>query len=654
MTVLSRCLAVVLGPLLLSACGSGPEVRYGVEGGEWRSYAGDPGSSKYSPLDQVHAGNFDQLRVAWRWRSADVDRRKGKKGWAATVIHDFQNTPLMVGGRIYGITTAGIVYALEASTGQQLWLSDPGRVTSSVTHRGVTYWREGADERIFVATRDAWLAAIDAKTGRTIYSFGEEGRVDLLQGLRHTGPIQRSAAKYTHTSPVALHRNTLIVGSTIPDRPQRRRAIPGDVRGYDARTGELRWVFHTIPAEGEPGTEAWEDEAWRYTGAANAWGPMSVDRDLGTVYVTTSTPTNDYYGGHRLGDNLFAETLLCLDAESGERIWHFQLVHHGLWDYDPGAAANLVDIEVAGRSIQAVAQVTKQAFVFVFDRKTGEPVWPIEERPVPTSDVPGEQTSPTQPFPTKPPPFDRQGTFEEDLIDFTPELRAEALALFRRFRTGPLFTPPSIEGSLVLPGPNGGSNWMGAGFDPETGMLYVPSITEANVLSVKAGDPERTDFHYLTDLSMAASIPRGRWLHMGGLRPFKPPYSRITAFDLNEGEIVWQVANGNGPRDHPRLAHLDLPPLGSGGHACVLVTGSLLFVADGGAGRWSPYGEPLLRAYDKATGAVVGEIELPAKVRGCPMTYLHENAQFLVMPIGDRDHDPELIALALPGAVQRP
>jgi len=438
----------------------------------------------------------------------------------------------------------------------------------------------------------------------------------------------------------------------VNDRPKHKRGIPGDVRGYDARSGALRWVFHTIPAEGELGTETWEDEAWRYTGAANVWGPMSVDPELGRVYVTTSTPTNDYYGGHRLGDNLFGETLLCLDAETGKRIWHFQLVRHGLWDYDPGAPANLVDLEVEGRSIRAVAQVTKQAFVFVFDRETGEPVWPIEDRPVPASDVPGERTSPTQPFPTKPPPFDRQGTFEEDLIDFTPELHAEALALFRRYRTGPLFTPPSLEGTLVLPGPNGGSNWMGAGFDPETRRLYVPSITEVSLNSVKAGDPAETDLRYHTDLSLSVSIPEGSWLALDGIRLFKPPYSRITAFDLDRGEIAWQVPNGNGPRDNPALAGLDLPPLGSGGHTCVLVTKSLLFAADGGAGRWSPYGKPIFRAYDKATGAVVGEIELPAMVRGCPMTYLHRNVQYLVLPVGDRDHDPELIALALPDAAR--
>jgi quinoprotein glucose dehydrogenase len=635
--------------VLLVACG--PEVRRGTEGGEWRSYAGDPGSNRYSPLDQIHAGNFDRLALAWTWVSADVAERA--KARVRRMGGPLEGTPLMVGGRLYGITGANIAFALDAGTGREVWTSIPaGTPLWGEVHRGVTYWRDGDDERIFAATGNAWLVAIDAKTGKAVESFGQAGRVDLAQGLRYEGAIQRGP-DYAQRSPVAVYRNTLIVGSSIGDRPLHQRWIPGDVRGYDARSGELRWTFHTVPAEGEAGTETWEDEAWRRAGGANAWGPLSVDPDLGTVYVTTSTPSNDYYGGHRLGDDLFAESLVCLDAETGKRVWHFQLVRHGVWDYDPGAPANLVDIEVDGRPIRAAAQVTKQGFVFVFDRATGEPVWPIEDRPVPASDVPGERTSPTQPFPTRPPPFERQGTFEADLIDFTPELHAQALALFRRHRTGPVFTPPSVGGTLVLPGANGGSNWMGAGFDPETGRLYVPSITEPTVMSVKPGDPRHSDMRYVTDVSMPAAIPEGVWLHLGGLRPIKPPYSRITAYDLGRGEIAWQVPNGNGPRDHPLLAGLELPPLGSGGHTCVLVTKSLLLVPDGGVGMWSPYGEPILRAYDKATGAVVGEVSLPGMVTGCPLTYLHQNVQYVVMPMGGPNRTPGLIALALPEAARR-
>lgn len=651
--------------LALALAGCSSEAPLGTEGGQWRSYAGDPQSTKYSALDQIDAGNASELGIAWRWESAAAAFKrdvldyaaKGRVPWMVSdriTIADFQGTPLMIDGALYGITSVGQVFSLDAATGEQRWLFDPESYRSATgffdflfpKHRGVAYWRDGDDARIVVATMDAYLMALDTRTGKPISSFGLAGRVDLLKGLRNLKNIRR-LNDYFQTSPPAIYRDLVILGGTVTDRPKGPRSIPGDIRAYDARTGDLVWTFHTVPARGEPGTETWEKGSWRHSGGANAWGPMTVDPELGRVYVTTSTPTNDFYGGHRLGDNLYAETLLCLDAQTGERLWHFQLVRHGLWDYDPGAAANLVDITVDGRTIQAVAQVTKQAFAFVFDRVTGEPVWPIEDRPVPRSDIPGERAAATQPFPTKPPPYDRQGTFEEDLIDLTPELRAEALEVFRRFRTGPLFTPPTVDGSLILPGPPGGSNWRGAGVDPETGTLFVTSITQASVISAMPSDPDKSGFRYETDLSNPQFAPGGNYTP-DSLPLFKPPFSRITAIDLNRGEIAWQVPNGNGPRDHPRLRHLDLPPLGSGAPTCVLVTKSLLF-AGGGAELWIPtLGEPIFRAYDKATGAVVGEIELPAKVRGCPMTYLQDGIQYIVLPIADDDHDPELIALALP------
>jgi quinoprotein glucose dehydrogenase len=549
----------------------------------------------------------------------------------------------MVDGVLYGTTNIGQVFAIDAATGAELWVYDPRSYLASqgflqfhfAKHRGVSFWRSARDpddQRIIVPTIDAWLLALDAKTGQPVASFGGDGRVDLLTGLR--GPKARRIKDVFQSSPAAVLGDTVIVGQSINDRPQTKRHIPGDIRGYDARSGDLKWTFHTIPAEGELGTDSWEDDAWRYTGAANAWGPMSVDAERGTVFVATSTPTNDLYGGHRKGNGLFAETLLCLDAETGRRIWHYQLIHHGLWDYDPGAPPVLLDVQRDGAAIPAVAQVTKQGFTFVFDRRTGEPLFPIEEHPVPASDVPGEQASPTQPFPTKPPPFDRQGISEDDLIAFTPELRDRAVEIFRRYRTGPVFTPPSLGGTLSLPGPTGGANWQGAGADIETGVLYVPSVTMPTVLSVKASDPS-----VFVD-------PNER------LPLVKPPYSRITALDLVDGTRLWQVPNGNGPRGHSKLAHLDLPPLGAGARACLLVTKTLV-VAGEGSELWIPeFGEPILRAFDKQTGQVVGSLPLPAKTRGCPMTYEQDGVQYIAVAVADDGVDPQIVALALPGAAR--
>ncbi|MGH0028850.1 MAG: pyrroloquinoline quinone-dependent dehydrogenase [Myxococcota bacterium] len=632
----------------------------------WSHYAADAGSTRYAPLDQVDAGNFARLRVAWTWQSADVAwkraidaRPEGEDPPFAYSdkmdISEFQLTPIVVDGVLYGVTTVGQLFALDAATGRELWVHDPQAWRESQSawdflwpkQRGVAWW-EG---RIFLPTYDAYLVAVDAATGEPIAEFGEGGRVDLLAGLR--GPPVRRLGDYFQTSPAVVAGDTVIVGGSVTDRPKGPRSTPGDVRGYDARSGRLKWTFHVVPAAGEPGTDTWEDGAWRVAGGANAWGPMTVDPETGRVYLVTTTPTNDLYGGHRLGDNLYAESLVCLDGETGERIWHYQLVRHGLWDYDPSASPILVDLRIDGRPVAAVAQATKQGFVFVFDRATGEPVWPIEDRPVPASDVPGERASPTQPFPTKPPPYERQGIGEDDLADFTPAIRERALAVFRRFRSGPMFLPPSLEGSLVLPGASGGTSWRGAAVDVETGVLYVPSITLPNVYVVEPGDPEKTSFRY-TGTSLVYDLD-GRSFGSRSLPFVKPPYSRITAIDLNAGEIRWQVPNGNGPRDHPDLADLDLPPLGSGVPTGVFVTKTLVVASDG-ADYWFPgLGEPILRAYDKATGAVVGEVPLPAKVRGVPMTYEHDGVQYLVVTVSNKRPaadplrvEPPLGALALP------
>jgi quinoprotein glucose dehydrogenase len=638
-----------------------PEVRpLGTEGGQWRSYAADPGSSKYAPLDQIDAGNFARLEVAWSWLSPDIEwkadlTRRRKAGTypyevsEAVTLDDFQVTPLMVDGVLYGVTSIGQVFALDAGTGETLWLHDPESYASTHNvfefifpkHRGVTYWRSGEDERIFIPTIDAWLLALDAKTGTPVPGFGENGRVDLTEGLR-TPDVWR-VGEYFQSSPAALHGDTLIVGSSIGDRPRRRKGIPGDLRAYDARTGALRWTFHVIPLPGEPGSETWEDGSWRQAGSANVWGPMTVDTELGRVYAVTSTPNNDLYGGHRPGDNLYAESLLCLDAETGELLWHRQLIRHGLWDYDLAAPPVLVDLEVDGRKVRAVAEVTKQAFTFVFDRITGEPVWPIEDRPVPASTVPGEKTAATQPFASWPLPFDRQGMGEDDLIDLTPELRAEALAVFRQYESGPLFSPPSLKGRLGLPGAAGGAGWRGAGLDPETNVLFVPSINRPTVFRVEEGKR----FRYETQATNPVWFPGGEAWDESNLPISKPPWSRLTAIDLDTGEHLWQVPIGDGPREHPKLRHLDLPPLGTGLPTCVLVTKSLVFAGDGAELFYREPGDPVFRAYDKRTGERAGSLRLPAPARGCPMTYLHEGRQHLVVSVAAGER-PQLVALALP------
>ena len=452
---------------------------------------------------------------------------------------------------------------------------------------------------------------------------------------------------YSITSAPVVCEDVVIVGSAISDQPRFREAPPGYVRGFDARTGELLWTFHTIPQPGEFGHETWEDDAWQYTGNANVWTLMSADEELGYVYLPVGNATNDHYGGHRPGSLLFANSLVALECSTGTRVWHYQLVHHDLWDYDPPAAPNLIDITVDGRAIKAVAQVTKHAFTFVFDRETGEPVWPIEERPVAQGDVPGEWYSPTQPFPTKPPPFDRQNATIDNLIDFTPELRAEAVEILGQYRSGPLFTPPSLideapdgtRGTIALPGYTGGANWSGAAVDPETGILYVSSATQPIIPRLVEPGPQST-LRYSRGPMRAPPGP-------DGLPLFRGPYGRITAIDLNEGEIVWQESNGLGPariQNHPRLQGLDLPPLG-GGRDLLLVTETLLF---SGQQRPDADGSYLLTARDKATGEVLAEVPLPGRAIGAPMSYMVGGTQYIAVTVqGVQGSPPRLVALAV-------
>ena len=423
----------------------------GATDGQWRSYGGDLGSTKYAPLDQIDRQNVKDLRVVWEWISPDNALAKENRGLRS---FGYKSTPLMVDDVLYINTSFGAVAAIDAQTGLQKWVFDTeswkaGRPTNlGFNHRGVGYWREGEQERILMPANDAFLWSLDAKTGKPDPAFGDGGKVDLTKGLGR----EVSRRLYTVMSAPLVIRDVVVVGSSIFDGPTRMAMPPGHVRGFDVRTGKQRWIFHSIPQEEEYGVETWEEGAWVYSGNTNGWTVMSADPELGYVYLPFGTPTNDWYGGHRLGNNLFAESLVCVNAETGERVWHFQMIHHGLWDYDLPAAPNLVDVDVDGKKIKAVAQISKQGFIYVFDRVTGEPVWPIEERPVAPSTVPGERASSTQPFPTKPAAFEYQGISEETLIDFTPELRAEALKLIEKYDYGPIYTPPSLRGTIQLPG----------------------------------------------------------------------------------------------------------------------------------------------------------------------------------------------------------
>jgi quinoprotein glucose dehydrogenase len=615
-------------------------VGHGATDGQWRYYGGDAASTKYSTLDQINADNVGRLKIAWTWESPDLPLQKENRQLGSFA---YETTPLAVGNTLYTSTSLAQVSAIDGRTGVVIWNFNPevykaGRPTNlGYVHRGVVHWKADGEERLYLAGHDAYLYAIDAKTGTLASGFGEGGRVNLTKAI----PLAVNARNYTMTSPPVICGDVVIVGSSISDGPQYKEAPRGDVQAFDVRTGKPAWIFHAIPQDGEFGNDTWEDGSWKYTGNANVWTLMTVDEDLGYVYLPMSTPTNDWYGGHRLGDNLFAEALVCLNAKTGERVWHFQTVHHGLWDYDLPGAPVLCDIKVDGQPIKAVAQITKTGFTFVFDRTTGKPVWPIEERPVPQSTMPGERSSPTQPFPTKPAPFERQGSTEENLVDFTPEILSEAKAILDEYDHGPIFTPPTERGTINLPGWAGGANWWGAAFDPETGMFYIPSITAPIVVKLNEPDAARSNFRYVRGgpaLGGGLDGPRG-------LPLFKPPYGRITAIDLNTGEHAWMIPHGEGPRKKvSEMVGRDVGPLGSGGGG-PLLTKTLLFVGQGAGGRGGRAGGAahVIRAYDKASGKVVAEIPLPGYPSGTPMTYLADGKQYIALAT----NDGHIVALSL-------
>ncbi len=613
--------------------------------GEWRHYGGDEGSTKYSPLDQINAENVGKVQVAWSWDSPDLPLQKESPSLRSFA---YETTPLMVGGTLYTSTSLAQVAAINPQTGENKWVFNPdsykiGRPTNlGFVHRGIAYWTGGGQERLYLAAHDAYLYCIDAKTGKLVSEFGDGGRVNLAAAI----PLAQNARNYTMTSPPVVCRNVVMVGSSINDGPQFKEMPRGDIQAFDVRTGKPAWIFHSVPQEGEFGNDTWQNDSWKYTGNANVWTLMSADDELGYVYLPFGTPTNDWYGGHRPGDGLFGESLVCVDATTGKRVWHFQTVHHGLWDYDLPGAPVLCNIKVDGKPIKAVAQITKTGFTFVFDRVTGKPVWPIEERPVPQSTVPGEKSSPTQPFPTKPAPYERQGSTEENLIDFTPELRAEAKKILDTLDHGPLFTPPSEKGTINLPGWAGGGNWWGAAFDPDTSLFYIPSITAPITVKLNKPDAARSNFDYVRSGSGFGGGIEGP----KGLPLFKPPYGRITAINLNTGDHAWMIPHGDGPREKvSEIVGKDVGPLGSGGGG-PLLTKTLLFVGQGAGGRGARAGggANVVRAFDKASGKVIAELALPAPPSGTPMTYLSGGKQYIVLAT----NDGKLVAFSLPNSAK--
>ena len=622
-----------------------------AQGTNWSSPSGDPGAMRWSPLETITPKNVGGLTVAWTFKTgekniaAGPDQKPARPG-------QLQVSPVIINDTMYLSTSYAAVVALEASTGRELWRYDPqvwraGQPSNGTgfVHRGISTWSDGTERRVFINAR--WrLIALDARTGKPIPTFGINGEVNLLDGLRRkVNPLH-----YTNTSPSLVVGNLVVVGNGVGDRLRYPNDPPGDVQAFDVRTGRGVWSFHTIPDSGEFGWKTWEKGSWKYMGHTNVWAPMSADTARGLVFLPVSTPTNDWYGGDRIGNNLFAESVVALDAKTGTRVWHFQTVHHGLWDYDLPAPPIMATRNANGRTQDVVVVPAKTGWLYVFDRATGKPVWPIVERAVPQSDVEGERTSATQPMPTWPAPFARQSVSEADLIDFTPELHAQALVLFKQYRTGPVFTPPSVKGTIAMPGVIGGGGWGSASYDPDTRTVFVKA-TEAPALFKVVTDTPNDTIGYKTtidlrqsELSVQAEASTGNdHAPPEALPLIKPPYGTLTAINLDDGKPRWRVVLGDTPgiRNHPLLKGKTLPPLGVAGAPGGTVTrGGLIFITGGG---------DVLYALDKSNGKVLWQHTLTAG-RGYanPVTYAtRDGRQYVVIATGAGENC-ELVAFALP------
>jgi quinoprotein glucose dehydrogenase len=707
--------AVLLSPRVSGQATGQPSTR----NGEWPMYTADLRGSKYSPLDQINASNFSKLEVAWRFKTDSLGPRPETK---------LEGTPIMVKGTVYATAgTRRAVVALDGKTGEMKWmysLDEGERATRwaprQLSGRGLSYWTDGrGDERIFYVTTGYRLVSLNAKTGQPIASFGTRGVLDLKVGVIIGKDTQIDLEKGEiglHSTPTVVN-DMIIVGSSMFEGLGYRYSTnsKGLVRAFDVKTGKQIWRFNTIPLPGELGNETWENGSWEWSGNTGVWTQISVDPEANLAFLPVETPTIDEYGGNRPGNNLFAESLVAVDLRNGQRKWHFQMVHHGLWDHDNSSATLLVDANIDGKPRKLAAQPSKQGWLYVFDRITGQPIWPIPEVPVPQSDIPNEKTAATQPIPTKPPPYSRTFVGMDDLIDFTPALRAQALENLKKYRWEQTpFVPPTgpmskFLGSVNIANTSGGVNWPGSAFDPETAIFY----TQAGNSSVTTGNFSGEEFEQIRVENQNKRLPRweaepnyglargraagpgaggrggpgaepagrgappaggrgaepafgggggggrgGLTAGLDGLSIVKPPYGVISAIDLNNGTLKFQVPHGDTPdavRNHPLLRGMNIPKTGQGGSVGTMVTKTVVVAGDPQV--TAPPGRPrgaMLRAYNKQTGEQVGEVLMPAQISGSPMTYMIDGRQYIIVAVSGGNYTGEYIAFALPQSEIRP
>jgi glucose dehydrogenase len=683
-----------------------------TKSGDWTHYTADVRGSRYAPLDQITPANFSKLEVAWRFKTDNLGTRPEYK---------LEGTPLAIRGTVYATGgTRRSVVALDGGTGEIRWvysLREGNRAVVAprqLSGRGLSYWTDGREERILYVTTGYRLVSLDAKTGQPTPGFGKNGILDLKEGVVYGNrqPIDLETGEIGLHSTPTVTKDTVIVGSSFREglTVKTHNNTKGLVRGFDVRTGKLLWTFNTIPRPGEFGNDTWENDSWAVNGNTGVWTQITVDEDAGIAYLPVEDPTSDLYGGHRPGNNLFSDSLVAVDVKTGQRKWHFQVAHHPIWDYDLSSAPLLADITVDGRAIKAIALPTKEGYLYVFDRITGQPVWPIPERPVPQSTVPGEKTSPTQPIPTKPPAYSRTGVTEDDLIDFTPDLKRQGLELAKHYQLGPMFLPPVVSkasgalAALTHGTLSGGVNWPGSSYDPELHTAFVHACNAClSPLGLVKPPKEFSDLDYVMGTDgvrfqpilgggegLAADAPQGRGAAPGGATPpppapaqgrgaataatpppppaaiigttvqglslLKPPYGTVSAINLDKGEITWQVAHGDTPdnvRNHPALRGLNIAKTGQAGNVGLAITKTLVVVGDPGVTTTPDHPRgAMLRAYDKATGKEVGAVWMPAAQSGSPMTYMASNRQYIIVAVSGGNYSGEYIAYALPQNMQ--